>query len=141
MPGHNGIVTCPLILSSTCKVCFQQGHFADHCKKRTQTVSVEKKRFNTKTKKEKQPISKNRFDVLADLEDDTDPVIVPTPFKKSFASVLASVPCAPTKSIQATVSITSPIKMAKLPVIPKTNQTRRSWADAVDSDSGEDEDE
>ena len=154
VPGPKGIPTCPLILSSVCKCCFIRGHFADHCPKR---ILVEKKASVTasttavtatiKLRIGKKSIeassSKNRFDLLRDLEDDeVDPVIVvsTTPAKKTFASVLASPPCAPMKntttpSIQAKITITSPVKMDRL------LKPRRSWADTDSDTEEEDEDE
>jgi hypothetical protein len=164
-PGPNGVTTCPLIMAAICKCCFTQGHFADHCSKRavkddrskskTLNIRVEingsggKKRGSGSTS-----ASENRFNVLRDLEDD-DPVVVTvtTPAKKTFASVLASPPCAPTKKPLSrsegllVENVVLPVKMAKLPELSPcltrlccNNTTRRSWADTTDSDM-EDEDE
>ena len=158
VPGPKGVPTCPLILSSVCKCCFIRGHFVDHCPKRildekkaaaTATAAARatiKLRIGIEKKSNEASSSKNRFDLLRDLEDDeVDPVIVvsTTPAKKTFASVLASPPCAPMKntttpSIQAKITITSPVKMDRL---PKINRPRRSWADTDSDTEEEDEDE
>jgi len=149
-PGPKGVVICPLILSSVCKCCSKQGHFADHCPKRAEIEHIQKKtttinveiRIKTKPNSStaatisKYSGSNNRFHLLRDLEDDdvqqSEAVVVSSPAKKTFASVLASAP------VKKPVS-----EMRAIPfsVIPKTNnQTRRSWVDMMDSDS-EDEDE
>ena len=160
-PGPKGVVTCPVILSSVCKCCFKQGHFADHCPKRA--VQNETNNANAKAKKvinvtvtvnnNKSSMNVvNRYNILRDLEDDTEPEpVISTPAKKTFASVLASPPSAPVKKSACSEIVhnvpnvpTVPVSVkltTVLPLIPKANQTRRSWADTTDSDSGEDEDD
>lgn len=163
-PGPKGVVICPIILSSVCKCCSKQGHFADHCPKRAE-IDFAQKKANAKPSNvavvvrvksdsvasssvNKSSMSVvNRFTLLRDLEDDTEPVLS-TPAKKTFASILASPPCAPVKKsacseiVSLRPSVPVSVKLITvLPVIPKANQTRRSWADTTDSDSGEDEDD
>ena len=159
-PGPKGVVTCPLILSSVCKCCSKQGHFADHCPKRAEIEHIQKKAktINVEIRIKSKPnssvsatatatISKssvssnNRFHLLRDLDDDdvqqSEHVIVSSPAKKTFASVLASAPCAPIKKPVSEI-LPVPVKLTTMfPVIPKT---RRSWVDMMDSDS-EDEDD
>lgn len=155
--GPKGVVTCPLILSSVCKCCSKQGHFADHCPKRAekknQTVNVEirMKPAAAAVHKKSNPIaasrlsstksslsSTNRFNLLRDLEDDDELVsAISTPSKKTFASVLASNPM---KSALSDKSNTSSFAQAPIQLSKVATRPRRSWADTTDSDT-EDEDD
>ena len=160
VPGPKGVATCPLILSSICKCCSEQGHFADHCPKRADINRIEKKckMINIEITKNKKKIvsqnnsaSTNRFSILMEQEEeDTEPepvvVVLATPAKKTFASVLASAPCAPMKKPQPQMSsvksMVSPVKMAKLVAISDMmKQTRCSWADETTDSEGDDEEE
>jgi hypothetical protein len=137
-PGPKGVVICPLILSSVCKCCSKQGHFADHCPKR-KPINVEiriKSKPNssvTASTISKSSGSNNMFHLLRDLDDDvqqSEPVVT-GPAKKTFASVLASAPIK--KPVSLSVS-----EVRSIHFLP--NKPRRSWVDMMDSDS-EDEDE
>jgi hypothetical protein len=137
-PGPKGVVICPLILSSVCKCCSKQGHFADHCPKR-KPINVEiriKSKPNSSTAA-KSSGSNNMFHLLRDLEDDdvqSEPVVT-GPAKKTFASVLASAPPPMKKHVSVSVSSS---EVRSIPFLP--NKPRRSWVDMMDSDS-DDEDE
>jgi len=149
-PGPKGVVICPLILSSVCKCCSKQGHFADHCPKRDTNAS-DKKKVNAKTvhleirikpkpnssTAAKSSGSNNRFLLLRDLDDDdvqqSEPVVT-GPAKKTFASVLASAPSPMKKHVSVSVSSS---EVRSIPFLP--NKPRRSWVDMMDSDSDEDE--
>ena len=52
-PGPNGIITCPTILSSECKFCFQRGHWAseEHC-----PALRQKKKRENKEQYRQQPV-------------------------------------------------------------------------------------
>lgn len=154
-PGPKGVVTCPVILTSVCKCCSKQGHFADHCPKRNEkkneTINVEiRMKSTTAVQKKSNPTaaasslsSTNRFNLLRDLEDDHEPVSVIStpPLKKTFSSVLASAPMKPPLSDKSNTSsfAQAPIKLS-IQFSKLATRPRRSWADTTDSDT-EDEDD
>jgi len=58
IPGPNGIVICPTILSSECKFCFQLGHWAseEYCPALRQKKKQEKKEEYNRAKQQAQPV-------------------------------------------------------------------------------------
>ena len=69
IPGPNGVITCPIILSAVCNSCGKSGHFADHCNI-SKSSSLSKKHSSNKmmTTIHKKP--NNMFSALADYDDE-----------------------------------------------------------------------
>lgn len=67
IPGPNGVITCPIILSAVCKTCGKSGHFSDHCN----NISLPKKHISNKVSSKPIPSAKNSnlFSALTDYDD------------------------------------------------------------------------
>lgn len=77
VPGPNGVVTCPIILSAVCKSCGKSGHFSDHCNNTSKQAS---KKYSTNSKSMSNSTANktnttNMFSLLAD-HDDEKPIAV-----------------------------------------------------------------
>jgi len=110
VPGPNGIVVCPTILSSECTFCFKLGHWAneEHCPALREKKRAEKKaecqqrreQFRgqpvTHTNQPMKPLQKlSSYDVLRDDDDHTvianNPVNKPTEDWPQLTTTLKSV--------------------------------------------------
>jgi hypothetical protein len=82
IPGPNGVITCPIILSAVCKSCGKSGHFSDHCN----NISLPKKQFSNKVFIEHKSSVKNSnlFSALSDYDDMPMPI---TNIKKKIVVV------------------------------------------------------
>ena len=66
IPGPNGVITCPIILSAVCKTCGKSGHFSDHCN----NISLPKKQISNKVSSIKPSVkNSNLFSALTDYDD------------------------------------------------------------------------
>jgi hypothetical protein len=67
IPGPNGVITCPIILSAVCKTCGKSGHFSDHCN----NISLPKKHISNKVSSKPIHSAKNSnlFSALTDYDD------------------------------------------------------------------------
>ena len=83
VPGPNGIITCPVILTSVCKCCGNSGHFYDHCPKKRATENKNRAENKNRTRTHVSStaatppnrLSGNIFSALATYVDDEMPLI------------------------------------------------------------------
>jgi hypothetical protein len=162
VPGPNGIITCPVILTSICKSCGNSGHFSDHCKKKR---SVENKNHTrthvsaTATVSTNRP-SENMYSALATYVDDEMPVVkrarvsesdskkeieTLAPNGISFATILMKPAPAPVLKTAFKISpkiqtLLNSDKSEKLILAEKILSERKKSCSWLDSDSDDEDD-
>ena len=129
---RNSKVTCPLLLSLECRICFKSGHTQKYCK-----VTVRSHKPANKPKAEPQQI-KNVFDCLNDMDSDSDndvkevedfPELAAAPLLRREVTMGSYAQALQTEPVLAT---------ATAPKVTRPMQ-QRSWVE-MDADSSDGED-
>ena len=73
VPGPNGVITCPIILSAVCKSCGKSGHFSDHCNVKKRVSNNQNQNPIANISKNNKNSNTNLFSAL-DFDEDVIPV-------------------------------------------------------------------
>jgi hypothetical protein len=159
VPGPNGVITCPIILSAVCKSCGKSGHFSDHCnvKKRISNNQNQNPIANISNKNKNNKISNTNLFSALDFDEDLlqvhtikknsinlkDEIKTLAPNGISFADMLLKPKPVIVKQISAVPAqqnIESTNNISKMLFAEKilSQRNRTSWLDS-DSDCDDDD--